>query len=89
MKTHFTQHFKKSYKRRVQPNKNLEKRFEERYDLFTENPSSEILKDHALSGTLQGYRAFSITGNMRVVYYIHENTAYFVDIGTHNQVYGK
>ncbi|MDP1722586.1 MAG: hypothetical protein Q8L37_05240 [Candidatus Gottesmanbacteria bacterium] len=24
----------------------------------------------------------------RVIYYIHDDTAYFVDIGTHAQVYG-
>ena len=89
MKVHFNKSFKKSYSKRIQPNKNLRKRFEERYDLFVENQSNPILKDHELTGKMREYRAFSITGNIRTVYYIYENIAYFVDIGTHNQVYGK
>lgn len=89
MKSYFTKSFKKAYTNRIQPNKNLEKRFDQRYDLFIENPSNAILKDHLLSGKLEDYRAFSITGDIRVVYYIYEGTAYFVDIGTHNQVYGR
>lgn len=89
MKTHFTKDFKKAYQKRIQSNKNLEKRFEARYDLFVDDPTNPILKDHELAGKLQGYRAFSITGDVRVVYHIFEDIAYFVDIGTHNQVYGK
>lgn len=87
MKVHFTKDFKRAYQKRIQSSKNLAKRFEQRYDLFTGDPSSPILKDHFLSGKMQGYRAFSITGDIRVVYYVFENIAYFVDIGTHNQVY--
>ena len=89
MKIHFTKEFKKSYKKRIQQNENLVKRFNERYDIFEANSKDPILKDHALAGKLQGYRSFSITGDIRVVYYIFEDTIYFVDIGTHNQVYGK
>lgn len=89
MKVHFAKSFKKAYLKRIQHNKNLAKRFDQRYDLFIDDPSNEVLKDHSLSGKLHGYRAFSITGDIRVVYYIHEDTAYFVDVGTHNQVYGR
>ena len=89
MKIHFTKDFKKAYQKRIEPNNNLTKRFESRYDLFENDPANPILKDHVLSGKLQGHRAFSITGDIRVVYYIFEETAYFIDIGTHNQVYGK
>lgn len=89
MKIHFTKNFKKAYAKRIQPKSNVVKRFEERYDLFLEDQTNEVLKDHGLSGKLQGYRAFSVTGDIRVVYYIHRDIAYFVDIGTHNQVYGN
>ena len=88
MKAYFTNNFKKAYAKRIQRNKNLGKRFEQRYDLFVDDLSYEVLKDHALSGKLQGHRAFSVTGDIRVVYYVHEDIAYFVDIGTHNQIYG-
>ncbi len=89
MRIYFNKDFKKAYKKRILPHKNLVKRFDERYNLFEQNPSVTILKDHALAGKLQGYRSFSITGDIRVVYYIFKDTAYFTDIGTHNQVYGK
>jgi len=85
----FTKSFKKAYSKRVSHRKNLVSRFEERYDLFEENPTNPTLQDHVLSGKLEGFRAFSITGDIRVVYHIYDNVAYFVDIGTHNQVYGK
>lgn len=89
MKIYFTKDFKRAYRKRIQVNENLAKRFESRYDLFENDPTNPILKDHALGRKLQGHRAFSITGDIRVVYYIFEDTAYFIDIGTHNQVYGK
>ncbi len=89
MNVHFNKSFKKSYTKRIKSNKNLEARFEERYDLFVENRSNPILKDHELTRKMRGYRAFSITGDIRVLYYVFEEIAYFVDIGTHNQVYGK
>jgi len=67
----------------------IKKAFHRRLELFIQDPRQSLLRDHPLAGKLQGYRAFSITGDIRVVYYIFEDTAYFVDIGTHNQVYGK
>ena len=60
-----------------------------RLKLFKQYPHSPLLKDHQLTGKMDDHRAFSITGDVRVVYYIHEETAYLIDIGTHNQVYGK
>jgi len=89
MKIYFTKDFKKTYQKRIQSNKNLVRRFEKRYDLFESDPTNLILKDHELAGKLQGHRAFSVTGDIRVVYYIFEDICYFIDIGTHNQVYGK
>lgn len=89
MKAHFTKQFKKNYKKRVLQNRNLDNRFEERFNLFLKNSSDPILKDHPLSGKLKGLRAFWITGDIRAVYYVKDETAFFVDIGTHNQVYEK
>jgi len=87
MKTFFTKEFKKNYQKRILPFKNLDKKFAERRNLFIQNSSNLVLKDHPLTGKLKGYRAFSITGDVRVIYYIKNNIAYFIDIGTHNQVY--
>ncbi len=89
MKVQFTHGFIKVFKKRFSHRPNFQKRFDERLKKFAENTQDPVLEDHALSGKLQGYKAFSITGDIRVVYYIHEDTAYFVDVGTHNQVYGR
>lgn len=89
MKVEVTDEFIKIYKKRFSSKRNILKKFDERVRKFAENPADPVLTDHALSGKLQRHRAFSITGDIRVVYYIFENTAYLVDIGTHNQVYGK
>lgn len=80
--------FKKHYKKRITPQPALVKQFEKRYRLFITNREHRLLGDHALAGELQGYRAFSITGDIRVVYQlINETTALLLDIGKHNQVY--
>lgn len=89
MKVEFTHDFIKNYKKRFSSQLNLQKRFEERLKKFTDNPDEVILAEHALSGKLERFRAFSINGDVRVIYYIYKDTAYFVDIGTHNQVYGQ
>lgn len=89
MKVEFTHDFIKIYKKRFAHKPSVQKKFEERLKLFSENPQEIILKDHTLSGKMEGFRSFSITGDIRVVYYIYENTSYFVDVSSHNQVYGK
>jgi len=48
------------------------------------NPS---LRLHPLKGLRKGYYSFSVTGDIRIVFYIFKGDIYFVDIGTHNQVY--
>lgn len=87
MKTFFTKTFKKHYTKRILPYKNLDKRFEERRALFLQNPKHPLLDDHALKGSRSSFRSFSITGDIRLIYYLEGETAYFIDIGTHNQVY--
>ena len=45
------------------------------------------LDDHALIGSMKGLRAFSIGGDVRVVYREADEYYEFLDIGSHNQVY--
>lgn len=87
MNTFFTNGFKKYYHKRISPYKKLDEQFRLRRKLFISDPGNPILKDHSLSGKMKGHRSFSITGDIRVIYYVHEGIAYFVNIGTHNQVY--
>ncbi|MDA1061076.1 MAG: type II toxin-antitoxin system mRNA interferase toxin, RelE/StbE family [bacterium] len=87
MNIYFTKNFKKAYKKRIEQNMKWVQQFEARYDLFADDPTNPVLRDHALIGNIKGYRSFSVTGDIRVIYYINEGAIYFVDIGTHNQIY--
>ena len=87
MNIEFTHAFIKIHKKRILHQERLHKKFKERARLFEQNPDNPILNDHALKGKFDQKRAFSVTGDVRVIYYIHDGTAYFVDIGTHAQVY--
>ena len=75
--------FEKAYKNRISTNEKLVRRTEERIALFKSNPENPILKDHGLVGSKRGLRAFSITGDIRIVYLpISENEVIFIDIGS-------
>lgn len=87
MKIESTHTFVKNFKKRFAHQLEIKKRFFERVKLFSVDPTNPLLKDHPLKGKEIGLRAFSIAGNIRVVYYIKGETIYFLDIGTHNQVY--
>ncbi len=80
-------HFKKSYKKRIFSNKDLVNKVQERLEQFIQDPFSSLLKDHSLTGDMKGFRAFSVTGDIRIVYYVEDGTIRLYDIGTHNQVY--
>lgn len=56
---------------------------------FTKNPLNPLLKNHALVGGLSGKRAFSVTGDARIIFEEYDNYILVImfDIGTHNQVY--
>lgn len=79
--------FRKNFKKRIHPNHTIEQKFEERLNLLLKDPQNPLLKDHLLIGRLREFRAFSITGDIRVVYRIIDNTVVLYDIGSHNQVY--
>lgn len=88
MEIKFHPRFKKAYKTRIAQNQKLVHQTEERIALFKSNRKNSTLKDHSLSGAKRGLRAFSITGDIRIVYIpISEEEVIFIDIGTHNQVY--
>ena len=87
MEVKYHKNFVKNYKSRYQGNDKIKTQFQKRLKLFIENPDNPILKNHILKGEKILLKAFSITGDVRVVYMEKDNVAYFLDIGTHNQVY--
>lgn len=87
MKVEYAQEFIDNYNKRFSDKPQIWKKLNKRVRLFERNPNNPILKDHPLKGGLEGFRAFSVTRDVRVIYYVKEDIAYFADIGTHEQVY--
>ena len=77
----------KNFQSRISPNPKLKKQFQARFKLFTEGIRDYPLDDHSLVGTKKGLRAFSIGGDLRVVYRETDEHYEFLDIGSHDQVY--
>lgn len=85
LKALYHKDFKKDFKKL---SKNMRERFAERLMVFLKNPANPIIRDHPLLGAMEGKRAFSISGDIRVVYrFLDKNTILLLRIGTHNQVY--
>lgn len=87
MQVNYSKGFIKNYKRRIKVFPKLHTQFLNRIELFKTDRTNPSLKDHQLTGDKSEYRAFSITGDMRVIYKISEDEVKFYDVGSHNQVY--
>ncbi|OGE25320.1 hypothetical protein A3C26_00630 [Candidatus Daviesbacteria bacterium RIFCSPHIGHO2_02_FULL_39_12] len=83
----YRKQFAKHLKQRIKPFPSLYKKFKERVELFVQSPDNPMLQDHQLKGEIIRFRAFSVTGDIRIIYQKEKDYIYFVDIGTHNQVY--
>lgn len=79
--------FLKHYKLRIAGNPKLVKHFAERIRLFMSGERGQPINDHPLRGEKLTLRAFSVTGDVRVVYRETQDAYIFLDVGTHNQVY--
>jgi len=55
--------------------------------MFLDGTRGYPLNDHALIGAMKGLRAFSVAGDLRVVYHETDDYYEFLDIGSHNQIY--
>lgn len=87
MKIKYHKDFLKNYKKRIKPYHKLASQFEHQLNKFVKNSKDSSLRDHKLIGKKKNFRAFSITGDIRVVYVIKNDEMWLYDIGSHNQVY--
>lgn len=68
---------------------------EKQLGLFAQNPKYPSLRTHKIIGKIENRWSISITKSIRMIYVVvqgeedEESTAYFVALGTHDQVYGK
>jgi addiction module RelE/StbE family toxin len=84
MEIYYHKHFEKQY--RKLPGK-IQEEFKNRLSAFIDNPFDLELNNHSLGGKYAGRRSINITGDLRAVYEIRENRAYFLLIGTHSELY--
>jgi len=88
MQIKFSSETKKELKKIKRKDKRLAGKIEKQLILFQKNPKHPSLRLHKLSGNINGMWSISITSSIRMVYRImNESTAYFVNIGTHDEVY--
>ena len=87
MEIKYDKQFIKNLKLRIRPDQKLYDKFKECVELFALNPADPTLRDHRLTREKKNYRAFSVTSEVRVIYLMTKDYAYFTDIGTHKEVY--
>ncbi len=60
----------------------------DRISLFSQDPLSPVLRNHALHTPYKGSYSIDITGEYRAIYQlIDDHTALFTHIGAHSQLY--
>ena len=68
----------------------LSKKIRKQLSLFEENPKHPSLRTHKLTGNLKNHWSISITKSVRMVYILEKkDLAFFIDMGTHEEVYKK
>lgn len=65
----------------------LKLKFDERLKIFIVSPLTPELNNHPLHGEYLGYRSINITGDLRAVYEIQEESIKFLFIDTHSNLY--
>jgi len=90
MKIGFSPEVKKELEKLKKKDSDFNRKIQKQLQLFTTNSTHPSLRLHKLSGNLKGFQSISITKSFRMVYLVKQDgMAYFVDFGTHDEVYRK
>lgn len=89
MEFHITPALEKRLQKLLKTNPRLGFKIEKQLNLFLQNDRHPSLKTHKLSGELNNLWSISITKSLRMTYILDESEAYFIDFGTHDQVYRR
>lgn len=88
LKIKFSGNFVKMYDELLEQDSELEDLVDELRTIFVKNPKDTRLRSYKLSGKMKGQFAFSITGDIRIIYEVTgKNTVRFLAIGPHEKVY--
>ena len=66
----------------------IKEAFRETLELFLEDSNHSSLRNHPLTGTYQGFQSIDVTPDWRALYREEPERVIFVDLGTHDQLYG-
>ncbi len=85
----WTKQFLKKYRKWELRHPHLKIKSRERILLFEKDPFHPALKTHSLVNELDGFWAFSINYEYRIIFIFHENNqdVILLNIGTHDEVY--
>lgn len=73
-----------------QKDKKLFERIHKQLLIFSTNPKHPSLRVHKLTGSMNNVWSISVSMSIRMVYkLLDKERAYFIDIGTHEEVYKK
>lgn len=79
---------RKFTKKFVKHSPKIQEAFRNRRNLFLEDPSHPILRNHPLTGDRSGQWSINVTGDWRAIYVFKEkNAVVFIDIDTHGNLY--
>jgi addiction module RelE/StbE family toxin len=85
----FAVYYHKNFKKRLKRvPKKIQDKFEEKLKIFISNSFSAELNNHKLSSEWVGHRSIDITGDLRAVYKMEGDTAIFLEIDNHSNLYG-
>lgn len=89
MRIRFSANIIRKLKEIKKKDKALLRKIQKQLELFKDNPVHPSLRLHKLSGSMKQMWSISINRNVRMVYLLlTENEVYFIDIGTHDEIYG-
>ena len=82
-----TGRFDRDYRQSVKRGKKIEKLDDVMMLLINEEPLPPKLKDHALSGTMSGYRDCHIESDWILIYRVDDDAIVFERTGTHSDIF--
>jgi len=68
--------------------RNVQLKFYERVELFRTGTFHPLLNNHSVEKRFPGCRSINVTGDYRAIFSERGDTALFVRIGTHSELYG-
>lgn len=90
MRIKFSARVDKELTKIKQKDKKLSQRIEKQLSFFAINPKHPSLRPHKITSSTNDLRSVSITMGISMLYKLLEDgTAYFFDIGTHDEIYRK